>query len=61
MAQHAPHEESSAGEGRTTLFLSLALFLGLLAIFLGVGHLLGSGGAEHGSAEHAAAAEHEAH
>lgn len=61
MAQHAHHDESSAGEGRTTLFLSLALFLGLLALFLGVGHLIGSGGAEHGSPEHAAAAEHEGH
>ena len=34
------HEEGSAKEGLITFALSMALWLGMLAIFLGVGHLL---------------------
>ena len=40
MSQHAHDDETTAKDGLVTLLLSLALWGGLMALFLGVGHLL---------------------
>ncbi len=40
MSQHDHDDHSSAREGLVNMVLSVALWLGLLGLFLGVGHLL---------------------